>query len=445
MSNISVRVEETISPLVVAEQVKCLFRNSQTEQKCIAASEGYSGYGCSGTASCLADIKGKQGEKITWKSSCGGYAYTTMDGQGEYAGFDCAAVPVPISPATSSTAETPVRLCAKLACATGYTAYDTGEKNSDGCPVQKCLPVAPITTTPVTTITVLNPNGGEIWQKGTTQTIKWNSSNVSKLYIKLRKGNDTYPGAEGVVSEVIPNNGFLQWTVPATLPEGNDYAIRVVDSASGLLDDSDSFFSIKEATDTSTEKTCSDLQVSQRYYFNQCSDSGFENVCLNKFSGVYQGCTRNTWNDCTQSNANAEVNLLCSVGPVSHSITVLYPNGGEVWQIGQVQTIKWDGSSYSANGVMRIVLIDEKTGAETPIYNAYNTSTHNVGVSASYQPGSNYKIKIITPDEKYDLSDAPFSIVSAATGLIDIENQLADISRASAGIIGEIQKLLKNK
>ena len=68
----------------VKEQVKCVFQGSTAEQKC------YSEKGsCSGKETCTVDVKGYKGEQVTWKSSCGGYAYTTMDGQSEYAYFAC--------------------------------------------------------------------------------------------------------------------------------------------------------------------------------------------------------------------------------------------------------------------------------------------------------------------------------------------------------------------
>ncbi len=104
------------------------------------------------------------------------------------------------------------------------------------------------TTTSVSSksITLLSPNGGEKLTKGETYQIKWNSSNIDSVYIKLRKGADTYNGSnsEGEVSKVIVNSGIFLWTVPSTLPDGSDYAIRIVDGAAVVLDDSDSLFSI---------------------------------------------------------------------------------------------------------------------------------------------------------------------------------------------------------
>jgi len=73
---------------LVKEQVKCVFDGSTQMQKCYTAEQNSRAY-CSGTETCIADISGYKGEKITWKSTCGGYAYTVIDGENKYAKFDC--------------------------------------------------------------------------------------------------------------------------------------------------------------------------------------------------------------------------------------------------------------------------------------------------------------------------------------------------------------------
>src|SRR3989344_4042733 len=70
----------------VKEQVKCIFDNSNEIQKCYTEDGKF---GCSGTGTCVADVFGKEGEKLIWKSSCGSYAYTITDGDNEYAKFNC--------------------------------------------------------------------------------------------------------------------------------------------------------------------------------------------------------------------------------------------------------------------------------------------------------------------------------------------------------------------
>jgi len=117
------------------------------------------------------------------------------------------------------------------------------------------VPSKPSSFYPSSSITVLYPNGGEKFQKSSKLVIKWNSANVSKIYIKLRKGADTYWGSEGAITyselssgtatNVVLNKGFYQWTIPKTLPDGNDYAIRIFDANyGGPIDDSDTTFSI---------------------------------------------------------------------------------------------------------------------------------------------------------------------------------------------------------
>jgi hypothetical protein len=84
-------ITKVITPAkTIAEQVKCEFEGSKTEQKCYDDKGRFS---CVGTEVCVADVKGTIGEKVTWKSTCGGYAYTTIDGQNEYARFVCAPKP----------------------------------------------------------------------------------------------------------------------------------------------------------------------------------------------------------------------------------------------------------------------------------------------------------------------------------------------------------------
>lgn len=68
------------------EQVGCSFKNSNSEQNCYSDNGKY---GCRGKEFCAMKISGANGEKLTWKSSCGGYGYTQIDGDDETVIFDC--------------------------------------------------------------------------------------------------------------------------------------------------------------------------------------------------------------------------------------------------------------------------------------------------------------------------------------------------------------------
>jgi hypothetical protein len=73
---------------MVKESVKCIFKNSDNEEKCYTAEQN-SRSSCSGIATCANEVSGYSGEKITWKSSCGGYSSTKIDGVNEEIIFDC--------------------------------------------------------------------------------------------------------------------------------------------------------------------------------------------------------------------------------------------------------------------------------------------------------------------------------------------------------------------
>jgi hypothetical protein len=80
-------------PPQVKELVLCRF-NSKTTQACYASN----GAGCKGVGSCFAQVIGQQGEKIFWKSTCGGYGTTLLDGVNDTLSFDCAPIPPPPPP-----------------------------------------------------------------------------------------------------------------------------------------------------------------------------------------------------------------------------------------------------------------------------------------------------------------------------------------------------------
>jgi photosystem II stability/assembly factor-like uncharacterized protein len=79
------------------------------------------------------------------------------------------------------------------------------------------------------TIALVAPNGGESWQYGTTQMIRWNANNISNVKIEFREN----PAAdwETVVGSTPASMGEYAWVVPNTpTSEGR---IRIGNSATG--------------------------------------------------------------------------------------------------------------------------------------------------------------------------------------------------------------------
>ena len=80
-------------------------------------------------------------------------------------------------------------------------------------------------TIPIPSFTVVSPNGGENWTRGTTRFINWTSTENPKGYVKIELLKS------GILSRTIVtstlNDGSQTWTIPATQASGTDYKIRI--------------------------------------------------------------------------------------------------------------------------------------------------------------------------------------------------------------------------
>src|SRR3989338_8590594 len=95
------RVTEEIPsvPAAVKEQVKCVFLDSNSEQRCYTDDNKFT---CPGTGSCVIDVSGEKGTLLRWKSTCGGYGETIIDENNEEVKFSC---PIPVAAAIETPAE----------------------------------------------------------------------------------------------------------------------------------------------------------------------------------------------------------------------------------------------------------------------------------------------------------------------------------------------------
>lgn len=102
-------------------------------------------------------------------------------------------------------------------------------------------------------VTIVKPNGAEVWNAGSTQTISWTVLGGSNGTMDLEYSIDS-----GATWSVIANNkpyftGTHTWIVPST--PSTRCLVRLYMLASGTLDESDSVFTIHNPTAGIAENT----------------------------------------------------------------------------------------------------------------------------------------------------------------------------------------------
>jgi len=253
-------------------------------------------------------------------------------------------------------------------------------------------------------VTVLSPNGKETFMVGGPMTVKWNASYFpenSMVYLELRP-NRYIKGAVAIkIAVLAPLSGSYSWRIPKDIIPG-DYIIEIYKAdINGNIDPNES---VKDVSD-----------------------------------GPF--------------NITAQP-----------SITVLSPNGGEQWELGTTEAIKWESNRPTFNcgdipcptptlAPITITLVGEYIApppcpvgiqCATPpppptqalvIANGISDSglfNWTVGKGSQSIPPGKYRIKI-TNGSISDASDAPFSVVAPANSVnisksekIQAQNIVAD-------------------
>ncbi len=87
---------------------------------------------------------------------------------------------------------------------------------------------------------VISPNGGEVWEAGAPESVRW-TSNARALSMTVQLSDDAGE-SWSVIAEGVPDTGELDLVVPAA--PSPSCLIRVLDPASGAADASDAPFEI---------------------------------------------------------------------------------------------------------------------------------------------------------------------------------------------------------
>lgn len=93
------------------------------------------------------------------------------------------------------------------------------------------------------TINIKSPNGGEIWDRGKTYTIRWGGTGLTYDKVTIQQWNEK-TGEYKNLGQQYGNYASWNWRVPPLHAKGK-FKIRVIDSAGKVFDVSDTTFAIQ--------------------------------------------------------------------------------------------------------------------------------------------------------------------------------------------------------
>ncbi|MBN1301358.1 MAG: hypothetical protein JW995_09085 [Melioribacteraceae bacterium] len=223
------------------------------------------------------------------------------------------------------------------------------------------------------TINVLAPNGGELYEAGTTRNITWSGSGVSKVSVEFTNNNGL---SWQSIATNIDNTGAIEWSIPITL-NSPQCKIRVKDADDDVpTDESDGTFTVKPAQSiTIISPVGGEIYDAGEAITIQWNATGIENVgirytttnglgsfdepsfytltsstpntgeLLTSFSvpsNLYYIEIYDAYDDAPRARSIGNFTILPQQTP---SITVISPNGGEALLQDETHNILWNSKA----------------------------------------------------------------------------------------------------
>jgi hypothetical protein len=284
----------------------------------------------------------------------------------------------------------------------------------------------------INSLQVLTPNGNEEYLAGNQTNIQWNSSsNITLLNLDLLE-NDVFK--QSIATNVDASLGSFTWSIPASLfSNGKNFKVRISNASnSNVFDLSDSNFTVKRIV-IQSPITADNWQANTtnviRWNTNNISKVNIDYSTNNGttwtriFDTLSTSSSDNSVNwlvpNVTSSQArvriidasNSAINFSSGQFTIyKPSLTILTPNGGEVWQAGRSRTIAWSSSlvdsirlEYSTDNGTTWNLINNNIDGSVGTFNWQIPDT--ISSSSALIRATNLTSTFIS-----DISDNPFTI-----------------------------------
>ncbi len=278
-------------------------------------------------------------------------------------------------------------------------------------------------------IDITAPNGGELWQTGSSQSITWIDNVSEKVSIELyRSGSFLFTIVDSTFSD-----GSYTWEIPLGTEAGTDYKIKISSITNPtIFDFSDNNFTIVATGITVTSPNGGENWQTGTSNSINWTDNISEKVKIELYKG---GTLNSVVEDSTFSDGSysweiplgtpAGTDYQIKITSIENStisdfsdndfsilatgITVTSPNGGENWQAGSSHAISW---TDNISEKVKIELYKGGTINSVIADSTFSDGSYTWDIPLGTTAGSDYKIKITSNENSsiFDFSDNDFSI-----------------------------------
>jgi ribosomal protein S28E/S33 len=304
--------------------------------------------------------------------------------------------------------------------------------------------LAPATTTPSITVTL--PNGGEVWQRGTTHTVTWDYTGNPGSYVKITR---LQRGIEvGTISASTPigtgGHGSFVWNIGPTGTTGSNCQVKIQSiSQPAMNDTSDNSFYLTGGPSTAITVTSPNGGESwisgTTHEITWTSTGGAYKLEVLKAGVVVQTLSPGTtdhvfsWTISTglATGNDYQIRLAFVSDPTvtdssdtyftiappvtTPSIIVTSPNGGETWKRGTAHTVTWD---YTGTPGTTVKITRLQGGVEVGTISAstptgsggHGSFVWNIGPTGTTGTNCRVKIQSISQPAINDTSNNNFSL-----------------------------------
>ncbi|MBU1919492.1 hypothetical protein KKG66_01500, partial [bacterium] len=286
-------------------------------------------------------------------------------------------------------------------------------------------------------ITLLSPLGGEVWEAGTTETIRWSrAAAVGNVNILLNRG---YPaGAWETLFENITADS-VNWIV--TGPATEDARIRLyLLSTPAIGDTSSADFTILNPDLTVTSPNGGEQWLLEQQHTVTFLRSNVEGpVTVQYMTGYPSGTWQNISTSVTGSSVNwtpsgspdsdvrvrAFLNSDPAVGDTSNvdfalvvpALTVTAPDGGEEWIVGDPVNITWE--RFFAEGQVTVWLNrNYPTGEWETISSTESGSSMSWTITGPETDQARFKVSLNSDPAVSDVSNGSLTIIQPRLTLL---------------------------